>query len=632
MSTRGQIETRKGLRERFITRAGSYKATTNLGVHLIEVAAFALQMSDLEDNVPKEEIEQFIVSGLPPVQSIFTDEYFDQPAFPVRLLKDVAALYDVLPMSGDVMSSLGVPLQMDPVAICHAWLASILDPDPAKELVKRVIEKYKLTKSVFFQKVSSVGTLRDPTPEPNTSGQVPPPVTVPRSDIQAPDHRGDVREVVSHSTDRRSGHVHQDRSRSQGLEDIPSEFLEGVTPNEGSGHRNQISPTQNRHADNGPEIKFDSTKKASSVHSYFKDSKFTGDRSSTEPLLSIHHTIRDYEVCANQLQLTPKQKADYFINAFAGSAREFFFENCNMSMTYRQLVDVMLTEYDSDARQLEAQAEVESLSLETLMEQEEITNLNIGLDHLITKINTLTPQCPREFRSNKNKVRFLRSAVIKQRWADQAVGQITTAKLNYNQFVTALREQLQLHLERSSQDPETPTSTLYQQYGRKPYKPRGRKQVRFSNGSSRKNPFDKHGKRMLCHVCGSDEHLANFHKNNGIRDDVRDKLEKGVPTLNIVHELVSALENLSRDHDEDHPRSEENGDEDPAVTNHVTASPSVVEQFDILSAGQTDEDKDLEVGFFEELDKAVAINHLKASVSDDVDQPNVTHLPVDKDF
>lgn len=98
----------------------------------------------------------------------------------------------------------------------------------------------------------------------------------------------------------------------------------------------------------------DKTKKASSVLSYFKDSKFNGERMFTEAIRSIHHTIRDYDVCANRLSLTLKQKADYFINIFSGSACDFFFENCTMEMTFPELANVMIVEYESDARQLEA--------------------------------------------------------------------------------------------------------------------------------------------------------------------------------------------------------------------------------------------------------------------------------------
>lgn len=78
---------------------------------------------------------------------------------------------------------------------------------------------------------------------------------------------------------------------------------------------------------------------------------------------SIRNTIREFEVCAMQLGLKQQQKAEYFIDVFSGSARDHFFDNCTTEMTYRELVDVMLSEYDSDARQFEAQSELESCLL-----------------------------------------------------------------------------------------------------------------------------------------------------------------------------------------------------------------------------------------------------------------------------
>lgn len=62
-------------------------------------------------------------------------------------------------------------------------------------------------------------------------------------------------------------------------------------------------------------------------------------------------------------------------------------------------------------------------------------------------IDRLTPQCRPQFRSEENKINFLRSAVVCIKWAMIPVGSITSAKYTFNQLVTALREHLQLDLE-----------------------------------------------------------------------------------------------------------------------------------------------------------------------------------------
>lgn len=106
-----------------------------------------------------------------------------------------------------------------------------------------------------------------------------------------------------------------------------------------------------------------------------------------------------------------KQKADYFIRVFSGSARDYVCDNYTTEMDYDQLVNVILTEYDSDARQLEAQSELELLTLDNIMEEDSVTTVNVGLDRLVTPVNQLT--------------RYLRSAVMNQKWAEPALSQIT---------------------------------------------------------------------------------------------------------------------------------------------------------------------------------------------------------------
>lgn len=77
----------------------------------------------------------------------------------------------------------------------------------------------------------------------------------------------------------------------------------------------------------------DTSKKASSVSMYFWDTRFSGGKSQCLP-----HTIRDYEVCAHQFELSSEQKTKFFVNVFSGPARDFFFENTHPHMHYEELV------------------------------------------------------------------------------------------------------------------------------------------------------------------------------------------------------------------------------------------------------------------------------------------------------
>lgn len=196
-------------------------------------------------------------------------------------------------------------------------------------------------------------------------------------------------------------------------------------------------------------------------------------------------------------------------------------------------------------------------------------------------------------------------------------------KFNFNQFVTALREQLQLYEERTGEAVESTVPTLYQHYGRRP--PPKYKRNDYSSRSSRKNPFDKTGKRMLCHTCGSDEHFEQFHKLHNVRRSVRDKLGKGAPTLNIVHKLVDAIEGLA-------PGEPSHVQDGPTDTNHLWEDPNaIVAQFYALDSGDTEKDKEeIEVAFLEELDQTVAVNHLSSSLSvSEGAQERITRLKAD---
>lgn len=111
------------------------------------------------------------------------------------------------------------------------------------------------------------------------------------------------------------------------------------------------------------------------MSSHFKDKKFTGDIQQ-----SIDMTIRDYNISARQHKLSRRQKADFFSIVFEGAARTFFFNNAREDMAFEELVDLMVKEYNSDARQLQVQRRLENLRLETFMADDGITDWSGGPD------------------------------------------------------------------------------------------------------------------------------------------------------------------------------------------------------------------------------------------------------------
>lgn len=146
----------------------------------------------------------------------------------------------------------------------------------------------------------------------------------------------------------------------------------------------------------------DVVKKTTAVAVQFRDNKFTG---SLEQL--IRQTICNYEIFSRQIGMTDTEKKNLFINIIAGAARIFFFGNCSDEINFRQLMKVMLDEYDSEARRLYVQSELEMLTLKKIMSDHQLIEEGAGLAKLVDRINILLPQCPTNFRSESNKVRFI---------------------------------------------------------------------------------------------------------------------------------------------------------------------------------------------------------------------------------
>ena len=164
----------------------------------------------------------------------------------------------------------------------------------------------------------------------------------------------------------------------------------------------------------------DPTKKAISVEQYFRNTEYSEDLSQ-----SLQKTLRDYNVCALQLELTPRIESLFFINVFGGTPHDYFFEHFREEMTYDELVKVMSTIIDNNARQLSIEWELETLKLEKIMRDNEIVGVNVGLTKLADKISSVLPQMPIQSQFPKNRVRFLRKIVLEQDWAKASIAQIS---------------------------------------------------------------------------------------------------------------------------------------------------------------------------------------------------------------
>ena len=512
---------------RLLRKAKGFKPHGSIAAALKGAAETILESFPPGSQPDKDEVGNEVRALLPAPSALFSEEYFKGVLFPVKLLKEVCEYYGCLAVPASVLAPLDESVKQDFPLMNHIWLANVYSATTVhrfmhvyftvkaaeeQQLIGSWTEVPSLGRSV--QKELSTATVRKAPQE--RSEDIEPPTSVEQTQVPSSE---------SQSLPRNQGQQQLPRSVHRQRDSIQR----GGDP---IGESSVVS------------ISFDSPKKAAAVSAHFRGNRFSGELEE-----SINRTVRDYNICALQLDLSGKQRALFFINAFSGTAKDFFCDNCKPEMSYEQLVGMMLTEYDNDARQLAAQSELENITLRKVMKEEEITDLGRGLKRLIDRIVKLNPQCPQEFRTEKNRIRYLRSAVMKESWADNAISHITTGKYTFNRFVTALREQLQLARERGSIIDSRVAGTFfsgsYPSYGRPPSDVSQRSPKRYlqgADGRQRKNPIGRDGNRMLCSRCGSDNHFRRDCHQGAIRERVREKLSKGTSAVHVLSEMVNHLE------------------------------------------------------------------------------------------
>lgn len=172
--------------------------------------------------------------------------------------------------------------------------------------------------------------------------------------------------------------------------------------------------------------------------------------------------VRHRQNCRN------KMKVYFFIDVFTGAARDFFYDHCRGDMNFRGRADKMLIEYDSDATRLGVHLEWVILTIKQFMANQKNIDDVVILTRIVEHVTTPIPQCPPNFCTESNKIRFLRHALLMQSWAENAVKNTISAKCTFIAFVTALRKQLHQKVEQKSCGLSLVSSTLYRRYGRIP--------------------------------------------------------------------------------------------------------------------------------------------------------------------
>lgn len=293
-------------------------------------------------------------------------------------------------------------------------------------------------------------------------------------------------------------------------------------------------------------------------------------------------------------------------------------------MTFDEMACMMIQEYNSDARQLQVQGRLDTLRLDKFMAEHLITSHSEGLTKIVDLIERLTPQCQPQFRSDANKISYLRKAVLGFNWAMVPIGNIITAKYSFNSFVTALREHLQLENEVSLSSSlavgpfkETMNGTFHQRYRRHPRQVRKYGSPRNRSGKDTRqisNPsFEKSRRKGICHRCRQKWRPGHGCKPGSIHGYVGNRLKNG--DIHIVSDLVLGLEGDVEDPGKEADDRSSEQDEEAEKKICYGEPQEELSLFDELTGADEAEP----TGFVELQDKEWFTNHLSASFSEDRD-------------
>lgn len=226
-------------------------------------------------------------------------------------------------------------------------------------------------------------------------------------------------------------------------------------------------------------------------------------------------------------------------------------------MDFHELSQIMLKEYVSDARQLQVKDTLENLRLQSLMRSHDIKEVSSGLTRLVDTINELSPQCPKDFRSDSHKIDYLRRAISEpffRDWASIPIQNITSQRYSFNMFVITLHEsiqnlkQMQLLSREISRPkltgvvhlPDT-SDTHMTSYGRNP------RHVGQHGSFTRRSPtksmlFEDARRRKECFKCGA-LNWKPVHKCDPgtIAAHTRDRLRRGDSSVHIVSDITKGL-------------------------------------------------------------------------------------------
>lgn len=362
---------------KLLRRAENFKAVIPQAETLRQVALQILGDNPPEDEFESDEIGEMIQLLMPSSNELLIASFLRSPVYPIALLHDVSQHYSCLSMPVEVTQGIKDEFKSVRPLQQVSWLGSTVYEMPVED-VNNLLEGVSSLRSTSVAQI--VSELRA-----QASNQE--------------DHRGE-RSSQGNQNQQENGDARRNNQPVDVLPPVQEETGNRRGPN-GYNIPTQGRPSTNYNAQ-------DSARAVQAIYGAFKDKKFSGDS-----LQSIQETVRDYNILSNQMFMDDVMKAKFFICIFEDAAKSHFIANCQEDMTFAQMEKVMRNEFESDARRLQVHMTLRGLSISRVMsDNDDVTDESEALNWLVKRINKLTPQCPEGFRSEDNKIQFLRDAVL----------------------------------------------------------------------------------------------------------------------------------------------------------------------------------------------------------------------------
>ena len=544
-------------------------------------------------------VKDFLLGTLPAPDMILTPELLKRPILPVTILFEAACLYQFDDIGTDYLTSVNLvdSEKSNANIMKYVWLTYLLGYEATT--ARSTVDTYKNSRGSAnpFLNGSALKVV------------VAAPDTVPVADLvtEKSDLNGQSQDVRQ---DGQKSDQNKDVADNSGVPPAPDK---NVAPGSAPSGNQQLLPgyaklvyhekgetgSHGSHgADNGSNglhradhTDINHSKKGSFVQSTMKDHRFSGDL--TQP---IDRTIRFFEMVSEQHGLTDGQKASFFIFALTDPALTFFTDRYSVGMSFESIVEMMRSEYNSDARMLHVRGKLTTLRLRSFMQEKEIKDVASALSELVVFIEQLVPQTQKDFRTDSHKIEYLRNAVSGfPQWSRGPIKCISTNKYTFNSFVTALHESIQTenalesasgsssrHLTHYGDVEEFDTHAI-NHYGRPIGRPsRPKKYSRGGGGrpTHSRRDFEEARRTNTCVSCGEKWSRGHRCEKGAVLKHVRERIKTGTNAVHLVYELAQQFE-----HELHYVSHEDNSEEsvEPGET-HAVDSFDDLDRFDALAA------------------------------------------------